>query len=144
MTHIAAPASMRIVVEGEGGHAGAQLMPGRKDALAAAAELILALEAAAKSTGAIDTVGRSAFAMCFPGAVNSIPSRVRLETDIRDIDGARRDGVIDSLRAACAEVSARRGVAITTELVNADPPATCDRGDPGRAGRVGKSCGQNV
>ena len=56
VTHIAAPASMRILIEGEGGHAGGKLMPGRKDALAAAAELILALEAAAKSTGAIDTV----------------------------------------------------------------------------------------
>src|SRR5579864_2234429 len=56
VTHIAAPASMHILVEGEGGHAGARLMPGRKDALAAAAELILALEAAAKSTGAVDTV----------------------------------------------------------------------------------------
>ena len=48
VTHIAAPASQRIVIEGEGGHAGGKLMPGRKDALCAAAELILALESAAK------------------------------------------------------------------------------------------------
>ncbi|HVN02853.1 MAG TPA: M20 family metallo-hydrolase, partial [Bryobacteraceae bacterium] len=126
VTHIAAPASMRILIEGEGGHAGARLMPGRKDALAAAAELILALESAARSTGAIDTVGTVGICDVFPGAVNSIPSRVRLETDIRDIDAARRDGVLEKLRAACADVSARRGVSITTELVNADPPATCD------------------
>ena len=97
MTHIAAPASLRILIEGEGGHAGGKLMPGRKDALAAAAELILALEAAAKSTGAIDTVGTVGVCEVFPGAVNSIPSRVRLETDIRDIDGARRDSVLDAL-----------------------------------------------
>jgi N-carbamoyl-L-amino-acid hydrolase len=126
VTHIAAPAGMRILVEGEGGHAGARLMPGRKDALAAAAELILALEAAAKSTGAVDTVGTVGICEVFPGAVNSIPSRVRLETDIRDIDAARRDGVIEKLRTACAEVSSRRGVAIITEMVNADPPAACD------------------
>lgn len=127
VTHIAAPASMRILIEGEGGHAGARLMPGRKDALAAAAELILALEAAARSTGAIDTVGTVGICEVFPGAVNSIPSRVRLETDIRDIDAARRDGVIDKLLAACADVSSRRGVAIRTEMVNADPPAACDK-----------------
>ncbi len=78
VTQIAAPASQRIVIEGEGGHAGGKLMPGRKDALAAAAELILALEAAAKSTGAIDTVGTVGVCEVFPGAVNSIPSRVRL------------------------------------------------------------------
>ena len=127
VTHIAAPASMRIFIEGEGGHAGARLMPGRKDALAAAAELILTLEKAAKSTGAIDTVGTVGICDVFPGAVNSIPSRVRLETDIRDIDAARRDGVISKLQEACADVSSQRRVAIRTELVNADPPAACDQ-----------------
>jgi ureidoglycolate amidohydrolase len=126
VTAIAAPASLRVRIEGEGGHAGGKLMPGRKDALAAAAELILALEAAAKSTGAIDTVGTVGVCEVFPGAVNSIPSLVRLETDIRDIDGARRDGVLGALKAACVEVAQRRGVSICTELVNADPPTRCD------------------
>jgi ureidoglycolate amidohydrolase len=126
VTHIAAPASLRIVVEGEGGHAGATLMPGRKDALAAAAELVLALESAAKSTGAIDTVATVGVCEVFPGAVNSIPSRVRLEADIRDIDGVRRDAVITALQSSCDEVQVRRGVRISSELVNADPPATCD------------------
>lgn len=126
VTHIAAPASVRILIEGEGGHAGGKLMPGRKDALAAAAELVLALEAAAKSTGATDTVGTVGVCEVFPGAVNSIPSRVKLETDIRDIDGTRRDRVLNALRSNCTEVAARRGVSIRTELVNADPPTTCD------------------
>jgi len=126
VTAIAAPASLRILIEGEGGHAGGKLMPGRKDALAAGAELILALEAAAKSTGAIDTVATVGVCEVFPGAVNSIPSRVRLETDIRDTDGPRRDGVLDALRRACAAVTERRGVTITTQLVNADPPTACD------------------
>jgi N-carbamoyl-L-amino-acid hydrolase len=126
VTHIAAPASLRITIEGEGGHAGGKLMPGRKDALTAAAELILALEAAARSTGAIDTVATVGVCEVFPGAVNSIPSRVRLETDIRDIDGARRDSVIDALKTACTDTASRRDVSISTHLVNADPPATCD------------------
>jgi ureidoglycolate amidohydrolase len=126
VTHIAAPASLRILVEGEGGHAGARLMPGRKDALAAAAELVLALESAVLATGVIDTVGTVGVCEVFPGAVNSIPSRVNLETDVRDIETARRDRVLDALRTACAEVAQRRGVSVTTTLVNADPPATCD------------------
>lgn len=126
VTHIAAPASVRISIEGEGGHAGGRLMPGRKDALAAAAELILALETAAKSTGAIDTVGTVGVCEVFPGAVNSIPSHVRLETDVRDIDGTRRDGVLDALYAACRDVERRRGVVVRTEVVNADPPAACN------------------
>jgi len=126
VTNIAAPASLRIRIEGEGGHAGGKLMPGRKDALAAAAELILALEAAARSTGSIDSVGTVGVCEVFPGAVNSIPSLVRLETDIRDTEGVRRDGVLQALKDACVEVAARRRVVITTELVNADPPALCD------------------
>ncbi len=100
VTHIAAPASQRIVIEGEGGHAGGRLMPGRKDALAAAAELILALESAAKSTGVIDTVGTVGICEVFPGAVNSVPSRVLITTDVRDIDGARRDSVLAEFAAS--------------------------------------------
>jgi ureidoglycolate amidohydrolase len=126
VTQIAAPASMRVLIEGEGGHAGGKLMPGRKDALAGAAEIILALEASAKSSGAIDTVATVGICEVFPGAVNSIPSRVRMETDIRDTAGARRDRVLDALKATCAEVASRRGLTITATLVNADLPATCD------------------
>lgn len=143
VTHIAAPASMRIVIEGEGGHAGGKLMPGRKDALVAAAELILALESAVKATGVIDTVGTAGVCEVFPGAVNSIPSRVRLETDIRDIEQERRDGVIERLKLACLDVEQRRSVSIQTELVNADPPATSDpailAAMERAAGDVGKS-----
>ncbi len=126
VTHIAAPASVKILIEGEGGHAGGKLMPGRKDALAAAAELILALESAAKSTGALDTVGTVGVCEVFPGAVNSIPSRVRLEADIRDIDRQRRDGVIRSLFQALQETALRRALDIKADVVNADPPAECD------------------
>ena len=126
VTHIAAPASMRIQIEGEGGHAGGKLMPGRKDALVAAAELILAIEAAAKATGDISTVATVGVCDVFPGAVNSVPSRVKLETDIRDIDGPRRDSVLTAIKSACADVAQRRSVVITTEMVNADPPTTSD------------------
>lgn len=126
VTHIAAPASLRIAIEGEGGHAGGRLMPDRRDALCAAAELTLALEAAAKETGAVDTVGTMGVCEVFPGAVNSIPSRVKLEADIRDVDPVRRNGVIQSLLVACQDVALKRKVDIDAQVVNADPPATCD------------------
>ena len=126
VTAIAAPASLKIQIDGEGGHAGALLMPHRHDAFLAATELALAVEAAAKSTGVIDTVGTVGVCEVFPGAVNSVPSRTRLEVDIRDIDLARRDGVIAAVRAASAQIATRRGVRIAIETVNADRPATCD------------------
>jgi ureidoglycolate amidohydrolase len=126
VTAIAAPATWHITVEGEGGHAGAVLMPDRHDAFCAASEVVLAVERAARGTGAMDTVGTVGVCEVFPGAVNSIPSRVRLEMDVRDIDGARRDGVLAEIERTCAEVAARRGVRIGYEIVNADPPAQCN------------------
>ena len=125
VTAIAAPASVRLIIEGEGGHAGAVLMPARHDAFLAGAEIALALESAVKSTGAIDTVGTCGVCDVFPGAVNSVPSRVQLDLDIRDIDGNRRDGVLSVLDGAIAQISARRGVRVQTEIINADAPATC-------------------
>ncbi len=125
VTAIAAPATLRMWIEGEGGHAGAVLMPDRQDALLAAAEVALAVEEAARSTGAIDTVATVGVCDVFPGAVNSIPSRVRIEIDARDINRERRDNVLRKIAAAADGVSARRGVAVRCETMNADDPALC-------------------
>jgi N-carbamoyl-L-amino-acid hydrolase len=126
VTAIAAPASFRLLIEGEGGHAGAVLMPARRDAFSAAAEIALAIESAARSTGAEDTVATTGVCQVFPGAINSIPSRVRLEIDVRDIDGARRDSVLRRIEEETKAVAKRRNVSIRTEPINADPPAQCD------------------
>src|SRR6266851_896737 len=112
VTSIAAPASMRIAIEGAGGHAGGVLMSDRRDALCAAAELVLAIENAARSSGAVDTVATVGICEVFPGAINSIPSRVRLSADIRDTDLQRRDSVIKAMERACSTISAKRKVAI--------------------------------
>jgi len=126
VTAIAAPASLRIDIDGQGGHAGAVLMPSRHDAFLAAAEIALALETAAKGTGAIDSVATTGVCDIFPRAINSIPSRVHMEADIRDIDAVRRDGMIGQLESACAEIAQRRGVKIAIDFINRDNPATCD------------------
>ncbi len=122
---IAAPASLRISIEGAGGHAGGVLMPDRKDALCAAAELILAIENAARSTGAVDTVATVGVCEVFPGAVNSIPSRVRLTVDLRDTDLERRDNVMQTINRTVQSLSTKRQVSICQELLNADAPADC-------------------
>jgi N-carbamoyl-L-amino-acid hydrolase len=122
---IAAPAGLKISIEGEGGHAGALLMPDRRDAFLAGAEIALAVERAATSTGAIDTVATVGVCELFPGAVNSVPSRTRLEVDVRDIDGDRRDRVLAAIADACEEVARRRRVRVDRTLVNADLPARC-------------------
>ena len=125
VTSIAAPASLRISVEGAGGHAGGVLMPDRRDALCAAAELILVIESAAKSSGAVDTVATVGTCEVFPGAVNSIPSRVNLTVDLRDTDLGRRDLLLWAIDAGMEEISKKRQVSMHTDLVNADAPAEC-------------------
>ncbi len=125
VTSIAAPAALRVLIEGEGGHAGAVLMPQRRDAFLGAAELALAVESAAKSTGSIDTVGTCGLVDVFPGLANGIPSRVKLELDIRDTDLTRRDSVLQKVEQACQEIAAKRKLQITSTVLNADPPAAC-------------------
>jgi ureidoglycolate amidohydrolase len=123
VTDIAAPASYRFTITGFGGHAGALLMPERRDALCAAAELILSVEKHARATGAIDTVATIGTCDVHPGAVNSVPSRVTLQLDIRDTDPARRERVMQAVRSDIAELIRRRKVTIAEDLVNADDPA---------------------
>src|SRR5258708_555311 len=84
LTSIAAPAGYRFTITGFGGHAGALLMPDRKDALCAAAELILSVEKHALAPAAIDTLAPVGTCPFHPGAVNSVPTRVVLQVDLRD------------------------------------------------------------
>ena len=122
VTSIAAPAGYRFTITGFGGHAGALLMPDRRDALCAAAELILSVERNALATGVIDTVATVGTCEVHPSAVNGVPSRVVLQLDIRDTDPARRERVMQAIRADLDELRRRRKVAIDEQLIYADQP----------------------
>ena len=125
VTKIAAPASARVTIEGSGGHAGGVLMPQRRDALCAAAEMILLIETAARTSGSADTVATVGMCDVFPGAVNSIPSRVEMDVDIRDTDEQRRNRVLREIEQACVQVAARRKLQVRVTPINADAPASC-------------------
>ncbi|QDT68958.1 N-carbamoyl-L-amino acid hydrolase [Planctomycetes bacterium MalM25] len=127
VTAIAAPATLEFALEGEGGHAGAVLMPRRHDALAAAAEMVVAIESLARASASPDLVATVGQMEVHPGAVNSIPSRVRFPLDLRDIDGANRDLVLAEIEQATDRIAAERGVTIEHRVLNADPPATSDQ-----------------
>ncbi len=137
VTAIAAPATYVITVEGEGGHAGAVLMPKRHDALCAAADMVTMVESIAKSSPSPDLVATVGQLQVHPGAINSIPNRVRMTLDIRDIDGAIRDAVVTRIEQSIAEISRLRGVKTTVDCLHADPPATCD---PGIVDAIEEAC----
>ncbi|CAH1427020.1 unnamed protein product [Lactuca virosa] len=124
VTAIAAPASIKVDFGGNGGHAGAALMPQRNDAGLAAAELALAVEKHVLESGSIDTVGTVGILELHPGAINSIPSKAHMEIDTRDIDEKRRNNVIEKIHESAVMISKRRGVELLGfRIVNQDPPA---------------------
>ena len=87
-----------------------------------AAETVLAVESAAIDRAAPDTVATTGVCRVHPGAINSIPDRVTLEIDIRDIDLATRDRVVGAIRQAFDAIGGRRAAVTVVESLNADPP----------------------
>lgn len=123
---IAAPAAFRIRLTGQGGHAGAVLMPGRRDALLAAAEIALAVETAALESGSLDTVGTTGVMIVKPGAINSIPCDVLMEIDFRDTNIEARGRALKRIRREAEAICSLREIGFEWTFINEDPPAICD------------------
>lgn len=123
---IAAPAGLRVWLEGPGGHAGTVPMHQRQDPLLSGARIALAVEAAVLQEGREDTMGTVGVFEVHPGAINSIPRRVKLEIDVRDVDPSRRDRVLDRIRAAIHQAAEERGVHHRVEELYRDGPARSD------------------
>ncbi len=124
---IAGPSAYRVSLRGEGGHAGAVLMPVRHDASLAAAEIALAVERGAKGSGSPDTVGTTGVWRIEPGAINSVPFFAQIEIDLRDTRLDARDRALAEIRRTAEDAGRRRGVKVEMAEINADPPAA---GDP--------------
>jgi allantoate deiminase len=112
---IAGQSRFRLTFTGEAGHAGTVPMNRRKDALAAAAELVLVVEAEARAAeGLVATVGQLAVS---PGAANVVPGEATLSLDVRHADDAvRRDHAQRMLQAA-GDIAKRRGVSVFSEPI---------------------------
>lgn len=126
VTAIAAPATAEFMVTGEGGHAGAVLMPRRRDALTATTEMVQAIESLALESVSPDLVATVGRLEVHPGAINSIPSRVTFTLDLRDIDGENRDRVLAAVETVVKQIAEKRGVTAEWQVLNADPPALAD------------------
>ena len=118
VTSITGTTRLRVQIDGEANHAGTTSMANRTDALAAASELVLALEAEAnriagtESDAAVATVGSLSVS---PGAVNVVPGGATLEIDIRDVDATLIERMVQTLEDTCASLRRDRGVEVTVE-----------------------------
>jgi ureidoglycolate amidohydrolase len=123
---IAAPSTLRIQLTGVGGHAGATLMPGRRDALLAGAEIALAIEQIVLAGSSPDTVGTTGVFRIAPDAVNSVPCRAHLEVDLRDTNVKTRDAALKQIETAAKKICTRRKIGLLMQRLNVDAPAVCD------------------
>ncbi|MGD9509205.1 MAG: allantoate amidohydrolase [Geminicoccaceae bacterium] len=126
VTAIAGASRFRIEVVGEAGHAGTVPMELRRDALTAAAEMVLAVERRAQGAsepGLVATVGSI---QAEPGAPNVIAGRVSFTLDIRAPADGDRLRAIDDLVAAFETLADRRRVGVRVEKFYDEPAVTCD------------------
>ncbi len=116
----------RVRVAGEAGHAGTVPMALRHDALAAAAEMVLAVERVGRSRdGLVATVGRFDI---MPGSGNVIPSEARFTIDLRAPRDDLRDLAVAELLDALRAIAARRGVELDIGRTYEAAAAACSAG----------------
>ncbi len=97
-----------VGVLGRPDHAGTTPMDVRRDALAAASEIVLAVERVCSASGGmVGTVGKLDIV---PNAANVVPGEVLLDMEIRALDGSRIRAAAEEIRAAAREIAGRRGV----------------------------------
>jgi allantoate deiminase len=124
VTAINGASRFEIEVKGHAGHAGTVPMGLRKDALAAAAEMILAVERRAAATpDLVATVGRIE---AQPGAVNVIPDTACFTIDIRAPADPDRMAAIGDIEREFRAIAVRRGVGVDMKPTYQEDAATCE------------------
>ncbi|MGL4290296.1 MAG: allantoate amidohydrolase [Phreatobacter sp.] len=128
-----------IELTGKAGHAGTTPMDLRRDALAAAAEIILAVERRARAepelvatVGHIETPG---------GAGNTVPGKVQMTLDLRSPSDAHRKAVLEALEAEMRSIAGSRGVGCEIAMSYQAPAAPCDAALSARLAASAQRCG---
>ncbi|NER82929.1 MAG: Zn-dependent hydrolase [Leptolyngbya sp. SIO1D8] len=94
-----------ITIEGQSSHAGTTPMPMRKDALVAASQVVLAVHRFGNQAGdQVATVGKMEL---HPNVPNSIPGRIEMSLDIRDLSSDRLDALIIDIQAEIHLIAAQ-------------------------------------
>ena len=120
VTGTSAPTRLRVRVEGRPDHAGTTPMGMRKDALAGAAEIVLALERIATDVG--DSVGTAGRLVNQPNHANVVPGHVEMMVEFRSIFPERIAAVRARLLEAMQEIARRRGLEISWEFMMEERP----------------------
>ena len=123
VTAINGATRLAIEIEGFAGHAGTVPMNLRQDALAAAAECVLAIERRCGSVAElVGTVGKLE---TLPGAVNVIPGKVCFTIDVRSPRDPERLAAVTGVVAEMQAIARRRNVALSVSKTHEGGVANC-------------------
>lgn len=100
-------------VRGQSAHAGPTPMRLRRDALVAAARMVVAARDLARERGDLNITTGALTPE--PGVINVIPPTVRFSLDLRARDDAVQDAALAALRERCAAIAAEEGVSVDVE-----------------------------
>jgi allantoate deiminase len=111
---------------GRARHAGTTPMRLRNDAVAGAAEWVVAVERLAlENPGLVATVGDL---RTYPGAGNVIAGQLRASLDVRHEDDSIRHRAVDTLLAEAESIAKRRGLTVTSKMLMDQPAVPMDKG----------------
>jgi hydantoinase/carbamoylase family amidase len=120
---IAAPIREWIVLTGKQGHSGAQQMSERRDALAAAAELVLAVESIALESAGQDVIATAGALRLQPGSINVISREASLGIDVRGFEKSRIEECVRRIHDSARQICKRRGIDLSTTRLWDGAPA---------------------
>ena len=123
VTIVAAPCRAVVTLTGVADHAGATAMPDRRDALAGAAELTLAVERIVSTPDIVqESVGTVGFLRVSPNMVNVIPGRVDLTVEVRSTQTEALLWAREEIERSLRETADRRGLGATLEWQHLEEP----------------------
>ena len=123
VTAINGAARFAVEIVGEAGHAGTVPMSGRRDALTAAAEAVLAVERICRNQpDLVGTVGRI---NALPGALNVIPGAAHFSIDVRSPDDGERADAERAIESAIEGICARRGLQLRMTRLHTSSATPC-------------------
>lgn len=120
--NIAAPTRFKLHVRGMADHSGATPMGMRRDALVAAAKLILVVNEAAEQEKQHGTVGTVGVVEVEPGSINVVPGAVTLWVDVRGVEEKSIHRTLQAIKEAAENVAVLDKVDIQIEMLTQDKP----------------------
>ena len=129
VTSIAAPTRFKVVFTGQADHSGTTPMEMRKDALVAAAHLIMYIEEACLEFARIEkgrVVGTVGAIKIEPGVINAIPGKAEFSVDIRSISAEAKERAASLVRDRAREIARRRNITVDLLPIRDEFPVALD------------------